>query len=188
MFKKGSANPGEVAMKMLHMIAIENLFRMSLTYLKKNQKKLREGMKENRDQLDSKVVKRHESMMNKIVAGMYPKGKIALANFKQLEIWLGHDLLLNGLAELGKTGGKDKPRFQYFVKDVQKDPQWDTFVQEEIAAGRNKPDKDASYKDEPKATEEEDEEDEEEETTSMQVKSRSERHKIRGELYLGKSK
>ena len=89
---------------------------------------------------------------------------------------------------MGKTGGKDKLRFQVFVKDVQKDPQWNTFVKAEIAAGRNKPKQNASYKDEPKATEEEDEEDEEEETTSMQAKSRTERHKIRGELYLGKSK
>ena len=185
MFKKGSANPGEGIMIMLHMVAIENLFRMSLIYLKKNQKELREGMEENRDQLDAKVVKRHGAMMDRIINGMYPKGKMALDNFKQLETWLRHDLLLNALAAMGKTGGSDQVRHRVFVKDVHKDTKWRTFEQAEISEERNKPNPDATYKDRPKVTEEEEEE---EETTSMQAKSRTERHEIRGELYSRKSK
>ena len=142
--KKGSKNPNEEFVVMLRMIATEILFRMSLMYLKKNFKALKEGMVENRDKLDAKVVKRHEKKMDTIIKGMYPTDKYALNNFEQLEKWLGHDLLVNTLAADGKTGGGDQVRFRVFDKNIVT-AEWKKFEETELNEGRSKPDPNAEY-------------------------------------------
>lgn len=176
--KKGSKNPNLEFLVMLRMIAIENVFRMSLMYMKKNYKALKEGMVENRDKLDSKVVKKHRKMMDTILRGMYPKERYALNNFEQLEKWLGHDLLVNTLAADGKTGGGATVRFRVFEKNIDK-KKWKTFEETELAEGRSKPDLNAQYNET---------QPERKPTTTMQAKSRTKRHNIRGEQYSRKGK
>jgi hypothetical protein len=56
--------------------------------------------------------------MNSIAKGMYPKGKKPLNNFKQLELWLGHNLLVNTLAAEGKIGGIGDGRHRVFDRNI----------------------------------------------------------------------
>ena len=62
--KRGSNLPPYEQLIMLRMIAIENLFRMSLMYLKKNLKALQEAMKKN-------INKKKKSFMIKVVREKY---------------------------------------------------------------------------------------------------------------------
>jgi hypothetical protein len=169
--KRGSNLPPYEQLIMLRMIAIENLFRMSLMYLKKNLKALREAMDENLDQLDENVVTKHKKMMNKIIKGMYPKGKgkTGLENFKQLETWLGHDLLVNVIASYGKAGGGDEIRFRVFEKN-RPEKEWKAFEASEAANGRHKPSREAKYT-----------EPEYKDATNTKAKSRNKR--LRGKCY-----
>jgi hypothetical protein len=170
--KKGSSYPKEEHVVMVRMIAIENIFRMSLMYLKKNIKALRAGMDDNPNQLDQEIVEKHRKTMNNIVRGMYPQGKNQLENFKQLELWLGHDLLVNGLAALGKTGGKHETRFRVFIKNIpEKD--WKIYQQSEIDAGRDVPKRKVHYDDPP-------EKQNKKTAASMRTTSKTKRTKTRG--------
>jgi hypothetical protein len=147
--KKGSSYPKDEHVVMVRMIAIENILRMSLMYLKKNVKVLRDGMNRNPDKLDQKVVAKHRKTMDSILRGMYPKERIALNNFRQLESWLGHDLLVNALAIDGKTGGVGEGRYRVFEKNI-KNKIWKIFETSEVNAGRDKPNRLAKYNDQPK--------------------------------------
>ena len=70
-FKKGSSSPSKRTMIMLKMIAIENIFQMSLMYLNKNADELRSTMRScaNNGEESAKV---HEDHMENILAGFIP--------------------------------------------------------------------------------------------------------------------
>ncbi len=70
-FKKGSSSPSKRTMIMLKMIAIENIFRMSLMYLNINKDELRSTMRicaKNGEE----SAKLHEDHMENILAGFIP--------------------------------------------------------------------------------------------------------------------
>ena len=141
-FKKGSSNPSKRTMIMLKMIAIENIFRMSLMYLNINKDELRSTMRicaENGEE----SAKLHEAHMENILAGFIPptedyeeeysEDRIEERKFGTLERWVGHDILVNAVLAAGKGSGKNA--HQVFETDVQPD-EWKAFKKIRKGAGQ----------------------------------------------------
>ena len=159
--KKGSSSPSKATMIMLRMIAIENLFRMSVIYLKNNEKELREKMKINPRGSEDAIIQLHRDRMDDILGGFYPPDndderkafsdeQITERKFGTLEGWVGHDLFVNALAAGGKAGGTSS--YKVFESNVDPD-EWKDFENSEIAEGREKPDLHAQYPKEKKQIE-----------------------------------
>ena len=150
-FKKGSSSPSKRTMIMLKMIAIENIFQMSLMYLNKNADELRSTMRScaNNGEESAKV---HEAHMENILAGFIPptedyeeeysEDQIEERKFGTLERWVGHDILVNAVLAAGKGSGKNA--HQVFETDVQPD-EWKAFKQSEKQQNRPPPNRNAEY-------------------------------------------
>ena len=152
-FKKGSSTPSKATMIMLRMIAIGNLFRMSVVYLKNNKSLLREGMDSNPKHLHEETVEIHRLNMKDVLEGSYPPSdelelatktpvEIELRKFGTLERWLGHDLFSNAIMKEAKPQGKYP--MQIFEETLEKDD-WKDFQREESILGHTKPHKSDQY-------------------------------------------
>ena len=135
--KHNKQNPHEVVLTMMRLISVGVLFRVSMTFLKANEKTIL-------DKIDSSSVANetklsHKTKIRKILKYYYPppekqpsgNPEDGKRDFTVMERWIGHDLLTKSIMQNLENGSQTMG----FGNDML-ELQWDAFVRKERQLNR----------------------------------------------------
>ena len=109
--KGTSQNPPEEVVMMLQVLAVGMMFRLSLTFLKKNETKMFEQLNTNPNDVKVEDVAIHKKKIEKILTKWFPKpaengDQGPKQVWGQLERWLGHDLIIKAIMRRSTPSNK----------------------------------------------------------------------------------
>jgi hypothetical protein len=97
--KNNSQKANPMTPKMLCLVAIEGLYRMSMMFLQRNKVLLLSQMKKNASKFDLKVVKIHKTKIESLLGDNWsPNADFGLKqDFGTMKYWVGHDLSVKNI-------------------------------------------------------------------------------------------
>jgi len=91
--------PGELNVKMVQLMAVGTMYRLTMFLLKKNSEKMFFQLDSNPNQIDEHSNQNHRRKINILLQSFYPNNNQPSPKeaWGQLERWLGHDLLVKAV-------------------------------------------------------------------------------------------